>query len=185
MSSSFLCGFFEHFFLLRFFCLQKPILDKDDLKTFGNDVVHVNEIFIIPHQRHSYVTGTGEHVSSHGERVLSRGETPVHEISGVGLVSKELYGESVIFALIKELLDHFGFEHVFQVELEGVVHWECHSRCILRDTEEVSAALFKLSDKVPISAVVLFNSLVQSLHLRTDDGSGKVAHAKTVVGECC
>jgi hypothetical protein len=156
-------------------------LFQGSLQRLAKHIGHVLEILVVPHQRHSHVTCTGEHIGGHWEWVFSRGKSPVDKIPGVGLVPEKLDRKSVVFALFKENLNSLWSEFLVKVELERVMNGGGHSRGIDRDGQMLTASGLEGFHKLPVSLVVLLDTWLKGLDLRTHDGGRKSTHSEGVV----
>mmetsp|Transcript_19114 Transcript_19114/g.40156 ORF Transcript_19114/g.40156 Transcript_19114/m.40156 type:complete len:188 (-) Transcript_19114:946-1509(-) len=93
------------------------------IQTLADDIDHGLEVFVVPHQGKSNVAGPGEHLGSQRQGILGGSKSPVDEVSGVGLVTKELHWKSVFGALVQELLDLLISDFVREIELKRIVNW--------------------------------------------------------------
>ena len=57
------------------------------VEALAQDVDHVGEVRIVPHEWQPHVAGLAEHLGREGERVLRGRESPVDEISGRNLIT--------------------------------------------------------------------------------------------------
>ena len=98
-------------------------------------------------------------------------------------MAEKLDGKAVGTAFVEELLGHLLGKVLAEVELDGVVDGLGNSRGVDGDAHVLTDALLELGGEGIVTTVVLLNSLVEGKKLGLDDGSGKGAHAETVVGE--
>ena len=159
------------------------MLGNDGLDCLGDDIGHIVEVLVVPHERHAAIAGPGEHLSGHGKRIVGGSKAPVDEIPGVGLVAEELDGKAVGGALVEELLEHLLGKMLAEVKLDGIMNGLGDSGGVDGDAHVLTDALLKLGGKGVVAAVVLLYPLVKAEELGLDDGGGEGAHAETVVGE--
>ena len=159
------------------------MLGNDGLDCLGEDIGHIVEVLVVPHERHAAIAGPGEHLSGHGKRVVGGSKAPVNEIPGVGLVAEELDGKAVGGALVEELLEHLLGKMLAEVKLDGIMNGLGDSGGVDGDAHVLTDALLELGGKGVVAAVVLLYPLVEAEELGLDDGGGEGAHAETVVGE--